>query len=63
MQEIGEVIRCAKDIEEMTRPLLERLQRGLFKCRTMMELGTIIQELVEIPKSNHEIEEEGVGAI
>jgi len=31
MQEIGVVIRCANNIEEMTRPLLERLQRGLFR--------------------------------
>jgi hypothetical protein len=31
MEEISEVVRCAKDIEDMTRPLLERLQSKNFK--------------------------------
>ncbi len=30
-KEIGETIRCVENIEEMTRPLLERLHRGIFK--------------------------------
>ncbi len=63
MQEIGEVIRCADDIKEMTRPMLERLQKGFFKGQVMMEHRTIPQELVEIPKSNDENKEKGVGVI
>jgi hypothetical protein len=63
MQEIGEVIRCADNIEEMTRPLLERLQRGVFRRQALMEPRTITQELVETPKSNDKNEEKGVGAV
>jgi hypothetical protein len=33
MEEINVVIRCAKDIEDSTRPVLERLWRGIFKKR------------------------------
>jgi hypothetical protein len=50
MKEIGEVIRRVKNIEEMTRSLLEKLQRGIFKrrIRVAMGIGATTQELVDI---------------
>jgi hypothetical protein len=39
MKEIGEVVRCVKDIKEPTRPLLERLLRGIFKRKMRIVIG------------------------
>ncbi len=33
MEEISEAIKCVKDIEEMTRPLLKKLWKGIFRRR------------------------------
>jgi hypothetical protein len=49
----------------MTRLLLERLRRGIFKrrARVAMGLGTTTQEPMDIKESNDKNKEEGVGAI
>jgi len=65
-EEINEVVRCAKNIEEMIRPLVERLCRGIFKKRTKvaMWLDAITKkpmEIQEIQESNNS--EEGVGVV
>ncbi len=52
-----------KNIEEMIRPLLERLCRGIFKRRTKVAMGlnAITQKPMEIQESNNS--EEGVGVV
>lgn len=64
MEEINETIRCADDIEETTKSLLERLWRGNFKrpIRVVMRFGATTQELVEIQESNNK-NEKGANAI
>jgi hypothetical protein len=49
----------------MTIPLLERLQRGIFRrqARVAMGLGVTTQKLVEIHESSDENEEEGFGVV
>jgi len=39
MKKIGEVVRCVKDIKELTRPLLERPLRGIFKRKMRIVTG------------------------
>jgi hypothetical protein len=39
MKEIGEIVRCAKEIEEMIRPPIKRLQRGIFKRHAKVAMG------------------------
>jgi hypothetical protein len=34
MKEIGDIIKCVKDIEELARPLLERSWRRILKRKT-----------------------------
>jgi hypothetical protein len=64
MKEISETIICANDLEETTRPLLERLQKEVFKRKVRMatRLGAIMNELVEIQDSNNE-NKESVGVV
>ncbi len=59
-----DVIRCADKIEETTKPLLERLWKGIFKkpIRAAMGFGIITRKPMEIQKSNNKIEE-GANAI
>jgi hypothetical protein len=58
------VVRCAKDIEKMIRPMLERLLRKIFRKQTKMVMGprATTHELVEIQDSNEE-NKKVVGAI
>jgi uncharacterized protein with von Willebrand factor type A (vWA) domain len=53
-KEISEASRFVENIEEMTRPLLERLWRGIFRRRIKVAMGLIAttQELVDIQESN-----------
>ncbi len=63
MQKISEVVKCAKDIEETTRPLLERLRSGIFRRQAKVATpSAIVNKPMEIQDSNKE-DEEGVGAI
>jgi hypothetical protein len=64
MEEINEIVRCANDIEETTKPLLERLRKGIFKrpIRVAMGFGIITQKPMEIQKSNNK-NEQGANAI
>lgn len=39
MEDIGVAVRCAEDIKELTRLMLERLQRGIFIKRPRMTMG------------------------
>jgi hypothetical protein len=46
MKEIGEVVRCVKNIEESARPLLERPRRRIFRRKTIIVIrhGAIMHE-------------------
>ncbi len=65
MEEISEAIRCAEDIEEMTKPLLEGLRGGIFRRRARMTMGPSVrtQKLMENHDSNDKNKENNVGAI
>jgi hypothetical protein len=54
-----------RSIEEMIRPLLERLQSEIFKrqARVAMGPGATPHEPMEIQDSNEENKEEGVGVV
>jgi hypothetical protein len=50
MEEISEAIKCAKDIEEMTIPLLKRLWKRIFRRRAKVatKRSVTTQKLMEI---------------
>jgi hypothetical protein len=58
------VVRCAEDIEKMTR-LVERLQSKIFKrqVKVVMGLGATMHKPMEIHDSNKEDKKEGVGVV
>lgn len=64
MKEIGEIVRCAKEIEEMIRPPLKRLQRGIFKRHAKVAMGPSLTtyEPVKIQGSSDK-DKEGVGVV
>lgn len=59
MEEINEIVRCANDIEETTKPILERLWKGNFKrpIRVVTRFGATTQKPVEIQEFNNKNEE------
>ncbi len=50
------MVRCAKDIEEMIRPMLERLRSKVFRKQMRMAMGhgATMHELMEIQDSSEE---------
>jgi hypothetical protein len=64
MEEINEIVRCAYDIKEMTKPLLERLWKGIFKRLIKMAtgFGATTQAPMEIQESNNK-NEKGANAV
>jgi hypothetical protein len=64
-KEISEAVKCAKDIEETIRPLLERLRNIIFKRQEKGGIGINARthKLVDIYNCNKEDGEEVVGSI
>ncbi len=65
MEEINEAVRCVEDIEDMTRPLLERLWNKIFRkqAKVVMGLGVITHEQIEIYNCSEEDEKDGIGVV